>query len=78
MQIRLLAFAQARSVLGFDQQTITAPDNATPESILNGVRSDWRTALPACRVAIDLEYADWQQPLREGQEVAILPPVSGG
>jgi molybdopterin converting factor small subunit len=27
---------------------------------------------------VNQEYADWRQPLETGDEVAFLPPVSGG
>ena len=30
------------------------------------------------RVAVDGEFARWQDPLRAGSEVAFIPPVSGG
>ncbi|MDE2219169.1 MAG: NTP transferase domain-containing protein [Gammaproteobacteria bacterium] len=30
------------------------------------------------RVAVNAEFADWSQPLREGDSVAFLPPVAGG
>ncbi len=30
------------------------------------------------RVAINEEFGNWQQPLREGDTVAFLPPVAGG
>ncbi len=34
--------------------------------------------LSSLAVAVDSEYADDAQPLRPGQEVALIPPVSGG
>ncbi|MEP7186471.1 MAG: MoaD/ThiS family protein [Rhodanobacter sp.] len=30
------------------------------------------------RVAVDAEFADWQQPLIEGSVVVFIPPVAGG
>lgn len=35
-------------------------------------------AFPNLRVAVNQAWADWDTPLREGDEVAFLPPVSGG
>ena len=29
-------------------------------------------------VAVNQEYADWDGPVREGDEIAFFPPVSGG
>ena len=34
--------------------------------------------LPRCAVAVNHEYATDDQPLHPGDEVAIIPPVSGG
>ncbi len=34
--------------------------------------------LPSCRVAIDLEYANDSAPISSANEVAVIPPVSGG
>ena len=30
------------------------------------------------RVAVDREYADWDEPIGEAKELAFIPPVSGG
>jgi molybdopterin synthase sulfur carrier subunit len=30
------------------------------------------------RVAVDGEFARWDQPVRAGSEIAFIPPVSGG
>lgn len=79
MTITVLTFATARGVFGFDEKMLTIDsDTPTPASILDSLRSDWREKLPGTRVAIDLEYADWNQPLRDGQTLAVIPPVSGG
>ena len=34
--------------------------------------------LPHVRVAVNCEYSDLQQPLAASDEIALLPPVSGG
>ena len=30
------------------------------------------------RIAVDQEYADWDSPIGEAKEIALIPPVSGG
>ena len=30
------------------------------------------------RVAVDGEFAPWDAPVRDGAEIAFIPPVSGG
>ena len=32
----------------------------------------------AVRVAVNDEFADWNQTLREGDELVFIPPVAGG
>lgn len=47
--------------------------------ILTGVlgkRSE--SVCKACRIAIDLEYRAWDEPVGHAREMAIIPPVSGG
>lgn len=78
MTITLLTFAQAREFFGVSERVLTVPDGLTAAAVLDTVRAGWREALPSSRAAIDLEYADWEQPLRDGQTLAVIPPVSGG
>jgi sulfur-carrier protein len=33
---------------------------------------------PHLRVAVNRAWAEWDTPLKDGDEVAFLPPVSGG
>ena len=35
-------------------------------------------ALPSLLCAVNMEYADGDTPLTDGDEVALFPPVSGG
>ena len=77
--LKILAFAHARSAVGFAEQTVEVLPTDTPRMILTGVlgnRSE--SACKACRVAIDLEYRAWDEPIGNAQEMAIIPPVSGG
>lgn len=34
--------------------------------------------LPVTRLAVNLEYQSWDSPVHEGDELALIPPVSGG
>jgi molybdopterin converting factor subunit 1 len=42
------------------------------------VRHGLRLTRDAMRVAINEEFADWQQPLTSGDRVVFVPPVAGG
>ena len=53
-------------------------------STLSGVKLALEARYPALRwppgtmLAVNQEYASLEQGLREGDEIAVIPPVSGG
>jgi molybdopterin synthase sulfur carrier subunit len=77
--LKILAFAHARSAVGFAEQTVEVLPTDTPRMILMGLLGDQSASVcGTCRVAIDLEYRAWDEPIGNAQEMAIIPPVSGG
>jgi molybdopterin converting factor small subunit len=77
--LRILCFAHARDTLGFADKIIECDPAATPREILRSHAGG--TSLPhpdIWRVALDHEYADWDAPIGNAAEMAVLPPVSGG
>lgn len=76
MQIKVLAFAQTRDQLGFGEKTLACDSNETPRAILRRIATEF-TPGPV-RVAVDQEYADWDRPIGDAKELALIPPVSGG
>lgn len=77
--LRILCFAHAREKLGFaDKITPRDPSN-TPRQILSALHPGLHPEdLTHWRVALDHEYADWDRPVGNAQEMAVIPPVSGG
>jgi len=76
MQMKLIAFAQARDQLGWPERLVDCEPGETPRTILSrlapGVLCDgWR-------VAVDEEYQPWDAPVGNAREIALIPPVSGG
>ena len=80
MTVRALFFGHLRDIA--ESLTIDGlPDDATAATLAEALaRREPRLAdlLSRTRVAIDAEFADPQSPLRDGAEVAFLPPMSGG
>jgi molybdopterin synthase catalytic subunit/molybdopterin converting factor small subunit len=74
VQIRLRYFAQARDIAGRAEETWTLPDGAT----LAEVRRRLPTALSGFGLAVNRRWSQDDEPLADGDEVAVLPPVSGG
>lgn len=79
MQVRVLPFGVLRDWLGASEATVELPPGATVAELLARL-SERRPAalLRGIAVSVNAEYATAAQPLREGDEVGLLPPVSGG
>ncbi len=81
MQVTLLFFAAARERAGTSKETLELPEGATA-SQAKARALELHPALaplgPQLRVAVDQAFAEGDAPLREGSEVALIPPVSGG
>ncbi len=79
--IRVLLFAQLKDRMGASEMTLSLPSGSTGRELLNAFsRRDptLRPLLNVSRLAVGQEYVSWDHPLREGNEVAVIPPVSGG
>jgi molybdopterin converting factor subunit 1 len=74
MEVSVRLFAGLRERAGRDRVAVELPEGATVSDLL--VAMD--VAPRSCVVAINREYADESQPVRAGDEVALVPPVSGG
>jgi sulfur-carrier protein len=75
----LLMFAAARDAAGTGRADI---DAATVGEVLDRAQAEYgvefAAVLKSCRVWVNGEPADATTAVRAGDEVAILPPVSGG
>lgn len=79
MRVRALLFAGLREAAGRDALELELPEGARVRE-LRAAAQELAPALAAhsYAVAVDAAYAAEDQPLAEGAEVALLPPVSGG
>lgn len=77
MQIKVLAFAQARLALGFSERMVATSQTETPRAILRQIAPEY---LPdrSTRVAINQIFSEWDAPVGDAVELAIIPTVSGG
>lgn len=77
MQIRVLAFAIAADTLGWRELHADCDPLQTPREIVNTLSPGFSAG--NWRVALDCEYCSWDEPVGAlAQEIAIIPPVSGG
>jgi molybdopterin converting factor subunit 1 len=81
MHVRLRFFASVREKLRRSEATCALPDSATVGDLLDQLCRE-HTALAdvrgTLRVAVNQEYVDLRHPLSDNDEVALIPPVSGG
>lgn len=81
MKIRLLAFASAGDALGMTETELELPEGSRVADLRARLDRD-HPALsplwPRLAVAVDGRIAGQDEPLADGVEVALLPPVSGG
>ena len=80
ISVDALLFARYAELLGTDRVGVTLPDHATASDLLRLVRQrQGGDALPAAvLVAVNGRQAALDAPLRNGDEVALLPPLAGG
>jgi molybdopterin converting factor subunit 1 len=81
MQVRVLFFATAREAAGCAAAELSVPEGASVEDARRALAERFpplRDRLPQVRFALDREFVGLEAPLREGAELAVIPPVSGG
>ena len=76
VQVTVRLFAQLRERAGSNELELDLPDGARVRDALAAV-ADLAAGLPLV-MAVNREYADEAAELRPGDELALIPPVSGG
>ncbi len=74
-------FASIREAIGERAQTREIPDQSTAGELIDAIVSDHPTIdglRRASRIMVNHEYAERDRVLHDGDEVALIPPVSGG
>jgi len=81
MQVRVLFFGVLKDLAGQAADSLSLPESAT----LGDVLAHYETRIPRLRslssalaMSINQEYARPESRLHPGDEIALLPPVSGG
>jgi molybdopterin synthase catalytic subunit len=81
INIRVVAFASIRQILGAAKLEINVAPGTTVAEVLQRLSREYPEAAPhlvRALVAVNRNYADRAQPLRPNDELALFPPVSGG
>lgn len=81
IRVKVLFFGRLKELVGSQQDCVDFPSDTTIEQLFaEYVRqipelAKYRSSVVASR---NQEFAAWNTPLHSGDEVAFLPPVSGG
>ena len=80
MKIGVRFWGVARRLAGGDSREVNLPEGADIEALLDALDADsgFSAELERCAFAIGTQLVAKSQVLNDGDEVAVLPPVSGG
>jgi len=83
MRVHVVPFGVLKDWLGPAVEPVELPDGASVAELLESLRRQLPNGAPAeslrgIAVSVNAEYAQAAQILRDGDEVGLLPPVSGG
>lgn len=79
IQVQVLLFGVLKDWLGAETATVEVPEGATVAELLAQLSAEHGgVQFKGIAVSVNAEYAQAGQMLRAGDEVGLLPPVSGG
>ena len=80
MKVNVLAFGIAKDIFGSSNVDVELHENATTISLKRSLEERYPRLkhLASYMVAVNNEYAQDEGLLTERDEIAIIPPVSGG
>jgi molybdopterin converting factor subunit 1 len=81
MRVKVLLFGQLKDIIGRQEESLEVDSGARLSSVLDhySVRyPQFQGLTKSIACSINQEYAQGEALLKEGDEVGLLPPVSGG
>ena len=81
MRVRVRLFASLREAVGRSEIEIELRDGATAEEAWHRLVAEHpglAERRPRLTAAVNRSYATFDTPLRDGDELVFVPPVSGG
>jgi len=78
--VRVRFFARLRELAGHETEALQVPPGSRLGDVYETLRSKHASLPPreSVRGALNQEFADWSAMVADGDEVAFIPPVSGG
>ncbi|GAA3933747.1 MoaD/ThiS family protein [Hymenobacter algoricola] len=80
MKLTIALFGIAKEIVGSSQLHLDTPDPQSVAGLMDQLRRQYPALreLTSCAVAVNSDYAADDYHLRENDEIALIPPVSGG
>ncbi|WP_303309850.1 molybdopterin converting factor subunit 1 [Hymenobacter sp. BT730] len=80
MNLTIALFGIAREIVGQSQLQLALPTGTSVQQLLRQLQEQYPglTQLSSLAVARNNEYAQGEELLQERDEIALIPPVSGG
>jgi molybdopterin synthase catalytic subunit len=80
VQLSVRLFASVREALGVNAISLDLPEGATVAALNRELQARYPQLrdLPPAMVSVNFEYVGEDHPLRENDQIAVIPPVSGG
>ena len=81
MHVRVLFFGRLKDIVGKSEENAELSEGARVEDLFARYGRSFPELAqfrPSVVASVNQEFAEWRAPLNSGDEVAFLPPVSGG
>lgn len=81
MTVRVRCFAAVREIVGVGELVVELPDGSTLDQLIHQLQSQFpklQVLAGSLLFSVNREYAPADTRLAAGDEVAFIPPVSGG
>lgn len=81
MTVKVLFFASIRDLVGDAQKMIVLEEGVSVADLILKLASEHKRFIemsPSLMVSVNQEYVERDTVLKDGDEVAFIPPVSGG
>lgn len=81
MKVTVLYFASCRDIAGTSDETLELEEGSKARDLLDALiraHPGLKGIEPNLAISVNQEYSDREAPLSDGDEVALIPPVSGG
>ena len=81
MKVKVLFFASCTDIVGSRELAVEITDGSRVQNLVDELVTQFPRLVAmsdVLSVAVNAEYTGTETELREGDEVALIPPVSGG